>query len=1304
LKPLVRPHFTFHLILFCLLAASSIPVFAQTTATSAPAFPKYKVMSVVYAPPGSASNVTYGNSDLVGSTDTMSTTNTTENSVNVSATVGGGIDLFSAKVTYNFSDSWTESNEYSNSIAIQTTTGNSISTMGPISSSLGVDHDNDIIYIWLNPVLTGTASGSTPGSSLNWTGLESNSCDPKDPSFPMTIDQAVNGCDPNQYPFPDIVGIPVWCLKNPYFPAQGCAQWLPYTSRSWDKSDWGNDPNTGLPLGPGLTMRDYADILQADPFVTLNGNAVNVCHPTYGPSYDPNLTETIGAPLTPTDGGTVYFVDPAVSVARVNYADPYDPGFANQSPYSATNPQPTGFLPNSCLTANTANTTIGTTTSATMNRFQPYGAVEYPVPGPNGLPSTYTGTFQYSETQTKTTVATDSHTVSQGVSVTASSEGGFWNASVTAGYSNSATWQQQSSKTSTSESTASASYSITGPQLSDNYVGPATYNVYLDNIYGTYAFYSNIEDTVSTDHLGVISISAGGADYCNATGPFPCYSFTTPVPVGGTSAVQTVTLTNTSGYPIVMAGPAVTFSDSGFQIAPGGTDTCSNQQLAASSTANSAPGAQTPDFCTLQIEFAPVASDIPDPIYGTNKTIVANIIAAGTVNVSSLGSYQNILTTNYGYVSGIAEPATDQYGATLLPVNQNSNVPNAYIFTTASDYKNSQSAQFTFTNLSTSSVTFPSYTVGKTATDMILTDSADFTVTSDQCNGLTVQPLSSAPNNTCTFTLQFFPATPALSGTFATRITATNVDQNALATAGATGTTPPALTVTPYYSSTSGSVIMPLWSNNFNHTYIYDWAEPITITNNTSGTVTFVKNNSPTTLQDPLGKDYSCESEAGTTGNLYFTGCVFTTATTSTTSTPIVSPWGYIYGQLSGQPEMERGDGAEQYSKKTGITIPGYSGGVQLNCYGSLAPFSSCNAAVVAFLPVTTYSGGGTPRGWDSLNWLTNGQYQEMGPNTFTADFTLTLNGAVTIGNNSTAFSVDIPVEVDGTNCNGDGCPSAATVQIAGTEQSSQVVTTAATPATGSIQLSAASSTSSSRAATAELRRRDAAGNPSLRTPARLLRVTPTFTQSTLSVGVGGFTKAVTVPSGTSVNDAATLLAAQLNASGSPVKAVANGSVVNLTSVATGSAANLPLSSFVIGNYQATPSGKALAGGTSAGTVTNYDSGTVQVTTHGVTASAPWGSASTPESIASALADAINQVASAYWNATASGNVVIFTSVSDTSTSVQTAVRKASATGRKVAAKVTRPAATTSATSNQIVVTVVDSGGFAQPSFSATVN
>jgi len=719
------------LTLLCLLCSTLNVAYAQAPQ---PIFPKYIVMGVVYAPPGSASSVTYGNTEFVGSSDSFTATTSNETINTTSFQVGATLGLFGASITYNNTNQWTTSSQHSSSVALQSTDGNAISTMGPISSSLGVNHDNDIIYIWLNPVASMAVTGV---SSLNWTNLSSNSCDPTDTADVLTFYQQMSGCDPNQYPYPDIVGIPVWCLKNPYYPGQGCAQWLPYTSRSWDLSPWGTDSN-GNPLGPQLTLKDYADILQADPFVSLNGNSVNVCHPTYNPDLDPNDVEVISStPIT-------------LSGSQVN---------------PARTPQNCGA-------------------GGTLTRFLPYGTVEYPEPGPNGLPSTYTGSFQYSQTNTTGTTATDTHTTGTSVDVTASfglSFGPFGgDAALSISNSTWTTLQNQSAFTGTTGTSQYANYSITGPQLSDNYTGPATYNVYLDNVYGTYAFYSDLETKPTIGNIGISTTSSG-------TTAIPNFG---QVTVGSASTPKELWLTNNSAYPLTVVWPAVTFTDAGFQLVQGNgnyPDNCSNQFLSA--------GAQ----CTLWIEFAPAASDVATTPYGSTQSITATMIAAGTENAFS---YENILVVNNASVSGTAAPVTTQV-ATLFPNPiQNTNVAcpppagkycaSQNIFSFPVYGSTAESQAFTFTNYFTSSVTLSGFS---------LTDGQNFSVTSNNC---TTVPAPPSTSNTCAITLQFKPVTPLpLGGIYNTKIVAMGNVLGAtgpavpLTVGGAVGTITGALSVSP---------------------------------------------------------------------------------------------------------------------------------------------------------------------------------------------------------------------------------------------------------------------------------------------------------------------------------------------------------------------------------------------------------------------------------------------------------------------------------------------------------------------------
>jgi len=742
-----RAHCSIRLMVKVFLPVALVCVFSAVmlaqNANEFPLYPKYQVLGVVYAPPGSASSVTYGSSTLVGSSHSKMMNSTYDSVTTSSQTTGFSLFGFGDSTTTSTSNSWGTSSSTSSSYSEQTTTGNSVTTLGPVSSALGVNHDNDIIYIWLNPVviasLKGTGANGGAPFALNWGGLQFNSCDLTDASDKVNFLQLMNGCDPNQYPYADIVGIPVWCLKNPYFPAQSCAQWLPFTSRSWDLTPWGTDSNS-VPLGPGLTLADYADILKSDPFISQTSildqyTAGSYCHPTYGVNLDPNDTEVI----------------------------PDSTKFPTTYLHSGAS-WPASF----CGPA-----------SSVMSRFDPYGTVQYPVPGPNGEPQTYSGNFSYTTTSNTgvTATTTSSYSYNQNTTVsfafsanfaalaptsqTAQFFGSNLSAGFNFGFSNGNGYSDSSAQTYTTSkenaTTNSASYSITGPQASDNYTGPVVFDVYKDNVYGTFAFYSNEQRQYPPIQLSVVSGQAPIS--VSATSNFGT------VTVGSNSASQTLTLTNNSPYPMTIVGPAVTFSDPGFQIVPG-LDFCSNVQLQ--------PHGTLPFSCQITVEFSPVVSDAANAIQ-PNYPVNAYLVAAGTENISQ---WQNILVSNTGtVVSGTATPGSTTIGATLTPST-------VQFASELSTNRTAQTQVFTFKNY----YSVPVVISGSTATagsGFTLSDATDYSITTDSCSGTTVASLS-----TCPVTLKYLPVGSA--PTLNTKMTILGTPQGSafaapLAFAGASG-------------------------------------------------------------------------------------------------------------------------------------------------------------------------------------------------------------------------------------------------------------------------------------------------------------------------------------------------------------------------------------------------------------------------------------------------------------------------------------------------------------------------------------
>ncbi len=204
---------------------------------------KYQILGVDYAPPGSKSNVTYGGSMMRGTShsDSSSWTNNLSTSIGVSVKTGF-LGIVDAAVSYTASASYAQEGDSSNSITVSTTKNVTDVIPGPASAATGISHDYDVIWVWLNPELNLNFTGP---DSMQWNGY---AYDPADDANEM-----------------EVVPLTVAELKNPTLIPIGTVARL---NRSWDKSGLG-----------ALTTADYADILEADPFVA---------NPSFNPNTDPN--------------------------------------------------------------------------------------------------------------------------------------------------------------------------------------------------------------------------------------------------------------------------------------------------------------------------------------------------------------------------------------------------------------------------------------------------------------------------------------------------------------------------------------------------------------------------------------------------------------------------------------------------------------------------------------------------------------------------------------------------------------------------------------------------------------------------------------------------------------------------------------------------------------------------------------------------------------------------------------------------------------------------------------------------------
>jgi hypothetical protein len=189
---------------------------AQFTGTQGFVNPKYVVVGVTYAPPGTNSNVSYENTISVGSTTNISQSFQSDigYSVAVAYSLGQTIPAGGVTPTGGVTLTFTQSQDYtqgSNSSATDTISKSSTIkyTTNGTPTFAPVNDDYDYIWIWINPELLtafSPAAGSVP-AELEYQGFV---FDPNDP---------VSGQPPPSGPYisgPDVVEVQVGCLNGDF--------------------------------------------------------------------------------------------------------------------------------------------------------------------------------------------------------------------------------------------------------------------------------------------------------------------------------------------------------------------------------------------------------------------------------------------------------------------------------------------------------------------------------------------------------------------------------------------------------------------------------------------------------------------------------------------------------------------------------------------------------------------------------------------------------------------------------------------------------------------------------------------------------------------------------------------------------------------------------------------------------------------------------------------------------------------------------------------------------------------------------
>ena len=132
----------------------------EAGATHVIVVPKYKVLTVVYAPPGRAdqrgsSTVTYSKENVTGTSTSATQTFKQNYSVSVDGSVGSGGSSGGQGVSFSYTRSKTDTE----SIEMKSTTTNGLELGSPLRN--GLSHDSDLIYLWLNPKIDLAVTSST---------------------------------------------------------------------------------------------------------------------------------------------------------------------------------------------------------------------------------------------------------------------------------------------------------------------------------------------------------------------------------------------------------------------------------------------------------------------------------------------------------------------------------------------------------------------------------------------------------------------------------------------------------------------------------------------------------------------------------------------------------------------------------------------------------------------------------------------------------------------------------------------------------------------------------------------------------------------------------------------------------------------------------------------------------------------------------------------------------------------------------------------------------------------------------------
>jgi hypothetical protein len=227
--------------------------------------PKYKVVGIAYTVPGQPGS---NNSYVKYTGTTMMGTNTsTSNSFSTGVTtsesfcgqVGGGVcGTKGVSITGTYTNSFTEESDTSNSYAVNQSTS-FVNQWSPLTGP-ALDHANDVVYVWVNPLVWYTTTSSSGPGPLQFNGYSFDTSDDSNDMevIPLRLSELLNPATIDSYT-------------------------LGRLSRAWAQPN--ADGST-----TGITNQDLLNIAALDPF--SNPNYVLTIGPDGMTTTDGRFTQT----------------------------------------------------------------------------------------------------------------------------------------------------------------------------------------------------------------------------------------------------------------------------------------------------------------------------------------------------------------------------------------------------------------------------------------------------------------------------------------------------------------------------------------------------------------------------------------------------------------------------------------------------------------------------------------------------------------------------------------------------------------------------------------------------------------------------------------------------------------------------------------------------------------------------------------------------------------------------------------------------------------------------------------------------